>query len=405
MRILVEVSWGMGNMVQGTPLCHALSVLNHEVDLFIHNRGLARTLAPLFRGWSEIGQVFTSARDIPFEQYDLGVCCYGERRTSKRLPPGFCFEFGEHNRHGRNESDLNLSAAVRLGYRGPKPPSHVQCSDRDFALQPGTAVIHAGCDPKNVVKRWAHWPEICKRLEAGGTSVVIVGTDADRSPDNWEGSWRCEFNLPINDLAALIGQATIYLGNDSGVGHIAAALGLPGVLLFGPSDPVKNAPNSSVLTTLVAPAKQGESRRPGEQNAVPIERIHLEDVWRQVTKVLADPSRDPPRELTAGKMHEPSVSSQPTWPDTPDIKELEDYLQQLVAWNASRLVGGTARRDLVRAGKALARQVHLELARAYLGSTSPTSSRQAKYHAQMAVRAGSLIRGRIARLRTRRTHG
>ncbi len=43
--------------------------------------------------------------------------------------------------------------------------------------------------------------------------------------------------VPLRVLAAMMKNASIYLGNDSGPNHIAVASGLPTVTLFGPEDP------------------------------------------------------------------------------------------------------------------------------------------------------------------------
>jgi len=44
-------------------------------------------------------------------------------------------------------------------------------------------------------------------------------------------------NLPLLHLAAVLQASTAYLGNDSGITHLAASLGLPTVALFGPTNP------------------------------------------------------------------------------------------------------------------------------------------------------------------------
>ncbi|MFT5365761.1 MAG: ADP-heptose:LPS heptosyltransferase [Candidatus Latescibacterota bacterium] len=48
--------------------------------------------------------------------------------------------------------------------------------------------------------------------------------------------------LPLRQLAALMTTCTAYLGNDSGPSHLAAAVGLPAIVLFGPTDPQIWAP-------------------------------------------------------------------------------------------------------------------------------------------------------------------
>jgi len=47
---------------------------------------------------------------------------------------------------------------------------------------------------------------------------------------------------PIVDLPALLSQCHLFLGNDSGAMHVAAAVGLPVVAVFGPTDPHGTAP-------------------------------------------------------------------------------------------------------------------------------------------------------------------
>jgi ADP-heptose:LPS heptosyltransferase len=41
--------------------------------------------------------------------------------------------------------------------------------------------------------------------------------------------------LPL--LAAILSQCHLFIGNDSGITHLAAALGVPTIALFGPTDP------------------------------------------------------------------------------------------------------------------------------------------------------------------------
>jgi len=43
--------------------------------------------------------------------------------------------------------------------------------------------------------------------------------------------------MPLLQVAALLQQALLYIGNDSGMSHMAAALGTPTVAIFGPTDP------------------------------------------------------------------------------------------------------------------------------------------------------------------------
>src|SRR5262245_10416421 len=67
----------------------------------------------------------------------------------------------------------------------------------------------------------------------------------------------CGWSLP--DVAALLALSDAYVGNDSGVSHLAGAVGARGVVVFGPTDPARWRPLSSRLVALRARAG-GRSR-------------------------------------------------------------------------------------------------------------------------------------------------
>jgi heptosyltransferase-2 len=46
----------------------------------------------------------------------------------------------------------------------------------------------------------------------------------------------------MRELAALFSACSIFIGNDSGAMHVAAAAGLPVIGIFGPTDPEGTAP-------------------------------------------------------------------------------------------------------------------------------------------------------------------
>ncbi len=55
------------------------------------------------------------------------------------------------------------------------------------------------------------------------------------------------------EVASVLAHGAAYLGNDSGITHLAAALGRPVVALFGPSNPEHWAPRGPRVTLLQAP--------------------------------------------------------------------------------------------------------------------------------------------------------
>jgi len=56
------------------------------------------------------------------------------------------------------------------------------------------------------------------------------------------GQWQTVPGAPLEEIKSLMAGASLFVGNDSGPAHMAAAFGIPAVVIFGPSDPVVWAP-------------------------------------------------------------------------------------------------------------------------------------------------------------------
>ena len=64
--------------------------------------------------------------------------------------------------------------------------------------------------------------------------IFVAAAGQDLSPF---ARWETVSGAPLAEIKSLIAGATVFAGNDSGPAHIAAAFGVPSVVLFGPSDP------------------------------------------------------------------------------------------------------------------------------------------------------------------------
>ncbi|MBL8237339.1 MAG: glycosyltransferase family 9 protein [Bryobacterales bacterium] len=79
--------------------------------------------------------------------------------------------------------------------------------------------------------------------------VFIGGPGDDLTPF---AEFRTQVNPSLKDTLVLMQSASLFIGNDSGPAHIAAAFNVPLVVLFGESDPVIWAPWRARARTLVA---------------------------------------------------------------------------------------------------------------------------------------------------------
>ena len=112
-----------------------------------------------------------------------------------------------------------------------------------IAIGAGASYGSAKCWPPSgfaeVANRWQ------SKVDA---DVILFGTAAEASVST---AISAEMRRPpidltgktaIADLPALLSQCHLFIGNDSGAMHVAAAVGLPIVAVFGPTDPFGTAP-------------------------------------------------------------------------------------------------------------------------------------------------------------------
>jgi heptosyltransferase-2 len=122
-----------------------------------------------------------------------------------------------------------------------------------IAIHPGS-----GSDQKNwPLEKWIGLFAAGSRF-AGFRCLLVVSGEADKAQiDQLEREWknrdvRFARNLPLPRLAAVL-ERSIFIGNDSGISHLAAAAGASCILLFGPTDPDVWAPRNDNVQTLRAP--------------------------------------------------------------------------------------------------------------------------------------------------------
>jgi heptosyltransferase-3 len=138
--------------------------------------------------------------------------------------------------------------------------------DREFAreflasMPPPIIAIHPGSGSQ--AKNWPleNWIGLFSpgSRSADLERLVVISGEADEAQtDQLEREWknrnvRFARNLPLPRLAAVL-ERSIFIGHDSGISHLAAAVGANCILLFGPTDPNVWAPRNENVRVLSAP--------------------------------------------------------------------------------------------------------------------------------------------------------
>jgi heptosyltransferase-2 len=169
----------------------------------------------------------------------------------------------------------HYAAALRafdLGDAAPWFPLQPLASDAAVAgTSPLGVALHPGSGSAR--KNWPleRWREVTvalpgpitvilgeAELETRGPALAALLTDPRVVP---------AINLPLETLVAQLARCALFLGHDSGISHLAAATGIPCLLLFGPTDPSLWAPPASTVRVL---------RRGPEMAAIAVEDVRAE---------------------------------------------------------------------------------------------------------------------------------
>ena len=181
----------------------------------------------------------------------------------------------------------------------------------ELAWTAGATVIHPGA--ASAARRWPveRFAAVARAESAAGRVVVVTGSPSERPlaehlaqlaglPPGRVLAGRTD----LLSLAAVISSAGRLVSGDTGVAHVATAVGTPSVVLFGPVPPSEWGP---------PPARRRHialwAGRRGDPHASRIDTGLLELTVDRVSAALQDLDALPPSERLA-----PSVSTPPTVP-------------------------------------------------------------------------------------------
>jgi heptosyltransferase II len=203
----------------------------------------------------------------------FGIIRSGKRRPllshAFAVPP----QFDENTHH-----QLELWTRF-LQHFGLTTPPEIQPLLTSQAVADPVVGLIAGSE-NNPEKRWpvTHWVELISLLPAK-VKIVMFGTHTDRSITD-EIAARC--SRPAENLAGRtslpeycerLRECSVLVTNDTGGMHLANALGVPLVALFGPTNPVRTGPVFAATVTVLQPPDCPPTGR-GDLNQLSPARVH-----------------------------------------------------------------------------------------------------------------------------------
>jgi len=298
MTVAIPIVAGIGNAIMAEPMVRQLRAAMPEARIVIV--ALIRPMADVFQGIPNIETLVTGRGSknllagmrkvrelkpdvylVPFPsnrwQYNAMAKASGAKRVIVHgYPIGRIRALGFLHRdrvpavRGIHDVVQNLQLLPKLGINpqrdaGPlfEPTAEqiLAAKDKIAALNLPSkhfAVMHAG-SAKTILAKAKRWPSECyakvaQRIVAEHDIDVVIVEGPDEVGVSDEIRSFCagadcaprihslKLTGPLGESAAILSHASFYVGTDSGLAHLSAAVGVPAVTLFAPADPERVCP-------------------------------------------------------------------------------------------------------------------------------------------------------------------
>jgi lipopolysaccharide heptosyltransferase I len=329
--LIVRLS-AIGDVVHTLPVLCALrermpraflawAVEGRAAELLRSHRALDE-LIELERGWlKNPGKVLALRRRLRDLKFDIAIDAQGlsksaiaARLSGAKLRVGFGGADGREISRLLNNClvpprsthvvDRNLELLEALGIIGPgvrfdleDSPSHARAASdmvEAFGLGGRFAVINPGAGWPSKVWPAERFAGVARHLglKHKMPSLVVWAGDQERQwaekiVSSSQGKARLAGSTSLKELAALARRSSLFIASDTGPLHLAAAVGVPCVGLFGPMPAERNGPYGAGSVAVQKMLLSGTSRQRRTANNRSMEAISIEDVCAACDEALA----------------------------------------------------------------------------------------------------------------------
>jgi len=273
-KILCIADGGIGNVVLATPLVIAIKELFKRSQITF---GTRPPCLPIVSGL--VDHILDVTKDEFEKYYDMVLCTIWHSYFLKRKDE-IKFDYFDSIEYKAppvtHEVDLNMRLLDSFGFknrRNPKP----YCNEKYCDMYINKNIINIGIangkadDDNWERKKWPHLYEFLKYLRKNFKKeycVYLFGGEREKKIfkklDLEYNEYNIAGKLEIDEIAYLMKQMDINIVNDTGLGHVAGAVGAKTLVLWGPTSFKKNRHIGDEVYTVVSDANciecQGSDR-------------------------------------------------------------------------------------------------------------------------------------------------
>jgi len=207
-------------------------------------------------------------------------------------------------RISRFQKNFALLRGIGLEVNHFSPKLHIPEEDRDYIesffntlsmpIKRPFVAIHPGTSQKTIYKRWManQYSQLSDRLirELNATVIFTWGPGELR----WVEGIRKQMKEPsilgpqtesLTKLGEIFRRCNLYIGSDTGPMHIASFMGIPVVVIYGPTDPIVNEPfgrHKKVRKEVGC----NPCRKRSCKELTCLKSIHVDDVFKATKEIL-----------------------------------------------------------------------------------------------------------------------
>ena len=213
--VCIPIFGGIGNIIQTLPFAFAMKMRYARVNAYIRGINGTKEVMHIVRSTAIFNRIYKSYKAIPGDQK---IFRHAERRSFPEWKAWFV----------DNKEPIPADVGIpRIGYAPMNEEYDV--------------IIWPECKGNWPCKKWPYqyYQNLIDIFHSTGKSIAVVGVD--KSP-NYTNATDYRGKISLLETGGLIKNAKMFIGNEGGISHYAAALKVPTFIILGCSDPVKNMP-------------------------------------------------------------------------------------------------------------------------------------------------------------------
>jgi len=230
-RIAVGLASGLGNCIFMLPAIKALYQLGHDIALYVETDF---PTADLWKRCIYTTAVHEKSADLDGREAIAGEYCPASWKMVR------LFQRAVLQQPLNCVWKSNMGLAQAYGYQDQAPDVSDWCRGLKRQIRWDVGMVPGSKGGTWLRKRWNRMSDVAGDFLSRGMTVAVFGLQED-GKEQIPGE-QVESTGKLSELPEQLAGCRVIISTDSGVGHLASSLGIPVIMIYTATSPVKAAP-------------------------------------------------------------------------------------------------------------------------------------------------------------------